>query len=220
MKVPERLPVEPSPPLAYALGPRLYLNLTSRCTLRCTFCPKWTHGEVWGQQLRLARQPAAEALVHAAGDVTGYREVVFCGLGEPTRRLETLLTVARQLRAGGARRLRLNTDGLANLIYGGDVTPELSEAIDAFSVSLNAPDAITYARLCPSRYGAAAYEAVCEFIYALHRTSSRVVASAVALPGLDLTACRRRAVEDLGVPFHVRRFKPPTSRTAWRERRR
>jgi TatD family-associated radical SAM protein len=206
--------------LAYTLGPRLYLNITSRCTLACTFCPKHTHAEVFGNRLRLTRDPSATEIVAAAGDVTTYREVVFCGLGEPTRRLEVLLEVAARLRTDGARCIRLNTDGLANLIYEGDVTPELVAGIDAFSVSLNAPDAGTYARICPSRYGERAYAAVCDFIRRLRAQTPAVVATAVALPGLDVAACRRAAVADLGVSFRARRFKPPASRRAWRERRR
>jgi TatD DNase family protein len=206
--------------IAYALGARLYLNISSRCTLACTFCPKHTHGEVWGRRLRLGRPPTVEAVVAAAGDVARRREVVFCGLGEPTRRLDVLLAVAARLRAAGARRLRLNTDGLANLVTGRDVTPELVDAIDAFSVSLNAPDAASYARLCPSRYGERAYDAVKGFIRRLRAQTSAVTASAVALPGLDLDACRRVAEEELGVRFRVRRYKPPASRRAWRARRR
>jgi TatD DNase family protein len=205
--------------LAYDLGARRYLNLSSRCTLACVFCPKHTHGEVFGRRLRLARAPTADAVVAAAGDVRAPREIVFCGLGEPTRRLDVLLDVAAGLRARGARRLRLNTDGLANLVAGIDVTPELVEAIDAFSVSLNAPDAATYALLCPSRHGERAYAAVHDFIRRLRAQTAAVTATAVALPGLDVEACRRVA-EGLRVRFRVRRYKPPASRRAWRARRR
>jgi TatD DNase family protein len=204
---------------AYALGSRLYLNVTSRCTLRCTFCPKWTHGEVWGRALRLRREPGIDTIVAAAGDVRPYREVVFCGLGEPTRRLDVVLDVAARLRAAGASRIRLNTDGLANLVHGGDVTAELAERIDAFSVSLNAADARTYAALCPSAYGEAAWRAVCDFIRTLGRRTPHVTATAVALPGVDLDGCGRLAA-DLGVRLRARRYKPPASRSAWRAPRR
>jgi TatD DNase family protein len=205
--------------LAYEAGGRLYLNVSSTCTLACVFCPKHTHGEVWGQRLRLGRQPSVDALVAAALPVESRREVVFCGLGEPTRRLDVLLAVAARLRAAGARVLRLNTDGLANLVSGGDVTPELVESIDVFSVSLNAPDARTYARLCPSRYGEAAYAAVLDFLRRLRAQTPHVVATAVALPGLDVAATRRVA-SSLGIRFRLRRYRPPASRAAWREPRR
>ena len=92
--------------------------------------------------------------------------MVFTGLGEPTRRLEVLLD-ARAPAARGRRRraIRVDTDGLASLREGCDVPPLLAAAgVDAVSVSLNAPDAATYARICPSRYGEAAYDAVKAFI--------------------------------------------------------
>ena len=132
--------------------------------------------------------------------------VVFTGLGEPTRRLEVLLDVARRLRAAGAGRIRVDTDGLATLREGRDVPALLAAAgVDAVSVSLNAPDAETYARVCPSRYGAAAYDAVKEFIRSCVGRIPDVAASAVALPGMSEAACRRVA-ESLGARFRWRPY--------------
>ncbi|WP_242353202.1 MULTISPECIES: TatD family nuclease-associated radical SAM protein [Anaeromyxobacter] len=198
------------PTLAYSLGDALYLNLTSACTLACVFCPKirdddWTVG---GFDLRLARNPSAdevwEAAVHAG--IAGRSEVVFTGLGEPTRRLAVLLEVARRLRAAGVERVRVDTDGLASLREGYDVAPALAAAgISAVSVSLNAADPATYARICPSRYGEAAYESVKAFIRSAVRCIPDVAASAVALPGLSEEACRSVA-ESLGARFRWRPF--------------
>ena len=123
--------------IVYQLHGNCYLNLTQRCTLRCRFCPKFNGTwRVKDYDLRLHDEPSAEQLIAAAGDPRRYREVVFCGLGEPTLRLPTVLAVAERLRADGAR-IRLNTDGLASLTQGSDVTPELAGRIDALSVSLN-----------------------------------------------------------------------------------
>lgn len=197
------------PVLAYALGDALYLNVTSACTLACTFCPKIRDGDwtVGGYDLRLSRDPSADEVWSAAvkSGIEGRSEIVFTGLGEPTRRLEVVLDVVRRLRAG-ARRVRLDTDGLASLREGRDIPPLLADAgLDAVSVSLNAPDAETYARICPSRHGAAAYHAVREFIAGCVRCLPDVAASAVALPGLDEGACRRVA-EELGARFRWRPY--------------
>ncbi len=93
------------PTLAYVLGDALYLNLTSACTLACVFCPKirdddWTVG---GFDLRLTRNPSADEVWAAAerAGIAGRSEVVFTGLGEPTRRLDVLLALARRLREAG-----------------------------------------------------------------------------------------------------------------------
>ncbi len=196
--------------LAYVLGDALYLNLTSACTLACTFCPKIRDGDwvVGGFDLKLDRAPSADEVWDAAlrAGIAGRAEVVFTGLGEPTRRLDVLLDVARRLRAAGVRRVRVDTDGLATLREGKDVPALLAAAgIDAVSVSLNAPDPETYARICPSRYGAAAYDAVKDFVRRCVGTIPDVAASAVALPGLSEEACRRVA-ESLGARFRWRPY--------------
>ncbi|HEY6101184.1 MAG TPA: TatD family nuclease-associated radical SAM protein [Anaeromyxobacter sp.] len=196
--------------LAYVLGDALYLNLTSACTLACTFCPKIRDGDwvVGGFDLKLERAPSTDEVWAAAvrAGIEGRSEVVFTGLGEPTRRLEVLLELSRRLRAAGARRIRVDTDGLATLREGGDVPALLAAAgVNAVSVSLNAPDAETYARVCPSRYGAAAYGAVKAFIGSCVGTLPDVAASAVALPGMSEEACRRVA-ESLGARFRWRPY--------------
>ncbi len=198
------------PVLAYVLGDALYLNLTSACTLACTFCPKIRDGDwvVGGYDLRLRRAPRADEVWDAAvrAGIEGRSEIVFTGLGEPTRRLDVLLDIARRLRAAGARRIRVDTDGLATLREGRDVAPLLAGAgVNAVSVSLNAPDAATYARVCPSRYGAAAYEAAKAFIRSCVGRIPEVAASAVALPGMSEAECRRVA-ESLGARFRWRPY--------------
>ena len=199
-----------APVLAYALEDGLYLNVTSACTLACVFCPKIRDDDfrVGGFDLRLRRNPAADevwAAARAAG-LEGRAEVVFTGFGESTRRLDVVLDVTRRLKAAGVRRVRIDTDGLASLREGRDVPPELAAAgVDAVSVSLNAADAETYAKLCPSRYGASAYPAVQEFIRSAVRHLREVNASAVAVPGLSEEACRAVALS-LGARFRWRPY--------------
>jgi TatD DNase family protein len=199
-----------APVLAYPLRDALYLNVTSACTLACRFCPKIRDGDytVGGFDLRLVRNPSADEVWAAARQVglAGRAEVVFTGFGESTRRLPVVLDLSRRLRAAGVPRVRVDTDGLSSLREGRDVAPELAAAgIDAASVSLNAPDAATYAELCPSRYGAAAYEAVKDFIRSALRCIPEVTATAVAVPGLSEAACRE-VVESLGAKFRWRSF--------------
>mgnify|MGYP003484772196 CR=1 FL=1 len=191
------------PTISYDLRGSRYLNVTARCTLRCAFCPKfngsWT---VSDYDLRLRQEPDADRLIAAAGDPGEFQEIVFCGLGEPTLRLYTVLEAATELRQRGGR-VRLNTDGLANLIHGRDVTPDLEDSIDAISISLNAQNEDIYNLHCrPPRPGA--FEAVLDFATRAREFVPSVTLTAIdGLPGVDIPACRAIA-ERLDVGFRRR----------------
>lgn len=192
------------PAVAYALHGNCYLNVTSRCTLRCDFCPKFNHTwVVGGANLRLPQEPTVNEVLAAVGDPCGYDEVVFCGLGEPTLRLYEVIEIAAELHQRGARRVRLNTDGLANLVYGRDVTPDLEGPVDAMSISLNAQNETVYNRHCrPSLVGS--YGGMLEFVDRVRDFVPDVTLTAIdGLEGVDIGACERIA-RDLGVKFRRR----------------
>jgi TatD DNase family protein len=193
----------PGPEIAYPIRTALYLNVTNRCTNRCIFCTRESCPIVKGHDLRLGSEPTAGDILAAAGDVAGYDEVVFCGFGEPLLRWDVVLEVARNLKSRGAR-VRINTNGQARLFSGRDILPEMAGVIDALSVSLNAPDAGEYARICRPEAGRSAYDAVKAFIRDARKFVPTVTASVVALPGLNVEACRRIAEEELGASFRVR----------------
>ncbi|HAD03261.1 MAG: radical SAM protein [Desulfuromonadales bacterium GWC2_61_20] len=195
---------EGAAPIAYRIRHSLYLNITNRCTNSCTFCPKFSGFVVKGHQLRLHHEPTAAEVIAAIGDPTSYNEVVFCGYGEPLLRLDLVKAVATWLKGHGVK-VRINSDGQANLVHGRDILPELAGLVDTLSVSLNAADAATYQQLCHSRFGEAGYEGIKAFIRAAQVHIPEVVASIVTVPGLDLAACRRVASE-LGVPLREREY--------------
>ena len=185
--------------IAYTLHGNCYLNITSRCTLRCGFCPKFNKDwEVKGYPLRLRQEPSVQEILAAVGDPTAYKEVVFCGLGEPTLRLPELLQVAHQLKQAGAR-IRLNTDGLANWVHQRNIVPELAECVDALSISLNAQDETTYNRHCrPPAVGA--FPELLEFILCAREQIPDITITAIdGLEGVDIAAC-----EALGERFNVK----------------
>ncbi len=190
--------------IAYKIRNSLYLNITNACTNECVFCRRLTEPIVKGHDLSLEKQPTFEEIVAAIGDPSGHEEIVFCGYGEPLLRLELVKKVARFLKEKGFNSLRINTNGQANLIHGRNVVPELAELVRNYSVSLNAPSSREYDRLCHSKYGPAAYEAVKEFIVECRKHGASVVATVVDLPEIDLQACRKVADEELGVPLRVR----------------
>jgi len=137
---------------AYRYGDRshLYLNATNRCANRCTFCIRnravdFGAANLWGDH-----EPDFSMLQNAVlqhGNLEDFREFIWCGYGEPTFRLDLITEAASWLRSLGAK-VRLNTNGHACLIHGRDVLSELGGAVDAVSVSLNAPNAARYLELC------------------------------------------------------------------------
>jgi TatD DNase family protein len=192
--------------VAYMIRNSLYLNVTNRCSNRCIFCAKFDDFMVKGHELKLSHEPAF-AEVMAAIDATDaeYAEVVFCGYGEPLIRLDLVKEVATELKRRGLR-VRVNTDGQANLVHGRNIVPELAGLVDVVSVSLNAADAETYDRLCNTPFGAAGFQGVCEFLVEAKKHIPKVVASAVGLPGLDVSKVRELA-ESLGVEFRDREYQ-------------
>ncbi len=196
---------EDRPEIAYKIRDSLYLNITNMCTNYCTFCAKYRSFTVKGHYLRLRYEPTFSDVMNAIGpDPQDFREIVFCGFGEPLIRLELVKEVGLFLKKRGCR-IRIDTDGLANLIHGRNVLQEL-KFVDEISVSLNAPDSETYRKIVKTPFGDRAFPAILWFLKEARKHISKVTASIVSVPGLDIEACRRLAEDDLGVAFRVREY--------------
>ncbi len=196
--------IDQSTKIAYVIRNSLYLNITNRCTNACTFCAKFKDFTVKGHQLCLEREPDVDEVITAIGDPDKFDEVVFCGYGEPLLRLDLVKEVAGWLKQKG-KVVRINSDGQANLVYGRNILPELKGLVDAISISLNAADSATYQEHCQSEYGEEGYQAIKDFLREAKSFIPSVTATVVALPGLDIEACREVANE-LGVDFRVREY--------------
>lgn len=195
---------EQSAIIAYRIRNSLYLNITNRCSNRCSFCAKFDDFTVKGHNLLLDHEPSVAEVLAAIGNGCDCDEVVFCGYGEPLLRLELIKEVATELKKRGMH-TRINTDGQANLVYGRNILPELAGLIDSISVSLNAADGVTYARLCNTPFGEAGFQGVCDFLREAPRHIPQVTASAVSVPGLDVAAVKKLAAS-LGVNFREREY--------------
>jgi len=190
--------------ITYPIRNSLYLNITNRCTAACTFCVRYHTDFVKGHNLRLGQEPTAEELIKEIGDPKRYTEIVFCGYGEPLLRLDVVKAVSGEVKRMGGK-VRIDTNGHANLIYKRNVLPELAGLVDAVSVSLNAQNAELYEKLTQPKFGIAAYEAVKDFIREAKKYIPDVTATAVSAPGVDVEACRRIA-DELGAKFRVREY--------------
>jgi TatD family-associated radical SAM protein len=159
---------------------------------------------VKGYDLSFDHRPSAEEIIASIDEPSKYQEIVFCGYGEPTLRLNVLLEVAHHIKAQGGR-VRVNTDGLSNLVHKHDTLPEMAQCVDALSVSLNAQDSEIYDHHCrPNLPGS--YQAMLAFLRRATKYIPDVTATAIeGLEGVDIEACEGIA-RQLNVKFRSRKL--------------
>jgi TatD DNase family protein len=201
--------------ISYAIRDSLYINLTNACTDRCVFCAlsddQFWKGEgtspfVKGYHLRMAKDPSVQEVLDSVGDPSRYKEIVFCGYGEPIIRLKELREIALRLREKGAKSIRINTNGHGNLIHKRPIAADLKGIADEISVSLNTPTAEQYLEICRPSFGLPAYDSIKQFIRDCRDQGIRVVATVVAMPGVDVEACRKVAEQELKVAYRIRTY--------------
>jgi TatD DNase family protein len=189
--------------IAYRIRDSLYLNITNRCTNKCSFCIRFYSDYVKGHNLRLTVEPTEEELKKAIGDPEQYQEIVFCGYGEPMLRLDLIKSLAAWIKQHKGR-VRINTNGHGNLIHGRNILPELQGLIDIISISLDAHDEETYNRICKPAFRNA-FQGIIEFIKEAKKFIPDVQITVVELNGVDIEKCRKIAGE-LGVELRLRKL--------------
>lgn len=191
----------------YADG--LYFNITNKCPCRCEFCIRNLVDSLGdADSLWLKREPSVDEVMEMLGEwnLSRYSEIVFCGYGEPTERLEELLEISRRIKeANPGMRCRVNTNGLSDLINGRVTAPELEGVIDAVSISLNAASAEKYDDLCHPKFGIESFDAIKKFTTEVKKYVPDVTMSIVGgtIPPEDEPVCRAIA-DKLGVKFRRR----------------
>ena len=196
--------------LSSCQGATVYVNLTNRCPCACTFCLRQTKEMEEGHSLWLKKEPTVEEVIQEFQkyDLDDFKEVVFCGFGEPLERVEDVVQIAGILKH--FRRdlpIRINTNGLANHIHQRDVTPELKGRIDTVSISLNAPDAGEYDALTRSRFGKESFQAMLDFASLCCQYVPHVVMTVVDIIGDEKIQRCQAICDDLGVKLRVRPFE-------------
>lgn len=191
----------------YDYGRGLYANITNRCPCRCDFCIRtMTDSLGSADSLWLKREPEAEEVIEMLEkwDLAQYDELVFCGYGEPMERLPELLCIARHVKKNTHLKVRINTNGLSDLINGRETAADLEDLVDFVSVSLNQCDSSKYEALCHPAYGDKAFDAILKFTKDVQKYVPGVAMSVVnVISKEDIDACRKIA-EKLGVNLRVR----------------
>ena len=194
--------------ILYRYGSTYYINMTNRCPCRCTFCVRNETPRLGdAASLWLDHEPTVDEIIGEIRKVDLFksREIVFCGYGEPTERFDDLKECARRIKEEFGKPVRLDTNGLGNLINGRDIVPEMEGLIDSVSISLNAPNEEEYLEVTKSRFGPGSYQAVLDFIRECRQRISGVTVSVVggSISPESEEECSRMARE-MNVAFRVR----------------
>lgn len=189
----------------YELNDSLYINLTNRCNNSCTFCIKYKTRDFESKYpLWLDREPKTDEIIKAIDDPKKYKQIVFCGFGEPLIRLKEVRELAKYFHDAGCY-VRIDTDGQANIFHQRNIIPELSGIINEINISLNAHDADTYNKLCRSIFKDRAFPAIIDFAKHAKGVIPKVILSIVDLPSVDKNKCEIIA-NNLGLELKIRPY--------------
>ncbi len=197
--------------ITYPIRNGLYVNITNRCPCSCTFCLRHNGDSVHGaDSLWLDREPTVEEICQSIDerDLTQYDEIVFCGYGEPTERLQDLLEVAAYLKAKYNIKIRINTNGLGDLIWNEKTAPKLNGLVDTVSISLNTANKEDYLRLVRPKFGAESYDAMLSFAKDCTQYVPNVIMTVVdVVTSKEEQELCRKICESVGATLRVRPYE-------------
>ncbi len=196
----------------YILGDNLYVNLTNQCTCNCDFCIRRTtdhvatSGSLWHNGDEPSREQVLEEI--RSHDLPTFDEIVFCGFGEPTCRLDDLLWICRELKRKHVKNpIRVNTNGHACLIAGKDVCRAFKRRVDAISISLNGADPYKYESRVHSRFGTVGFFGMLDFAASVKYYVKKVEFTIVdTMPEEEQKACEDLAAA-MEIPLRVRHYR-------------
>lgn len=194
--------------IAYPIRDSLYLNITNRCTNNCIFCVRRFTDFVCGHNLKLSYEPPQDEIIQSIISPSSYKEIVFCGYGEPLIRLDEVLYISRYLSKRNVP-VRIVTNGHGNLIHRRNIVPELAGLISAVSVSLNTENEEKYLSICRPQFGEGTYREVKKFILECKKYIPYVEVTALDMDGVNVAECEKIARDALEVEFRKRRYNHP-----------
>ncbi len=197
--------------ITYPVKNGIYVNMTNRCPCACTFCLRHNGEGVYGSDsLWLEREPSVQEVRDSIDtwDLTQYSEVVFCGYGEPTERLDDLLEVAAYIRSKSDIKIRINTNGLADLIWNEKTAPKLKGLIDTVSISLNATNKEEYYQVVRPKFGMESYDAMLSFTKDCTEYVPNVVMTVVdVVTSKEEQELCREICESVGATLRIRPYE-------------
>ena len=194
---------------AYTLDGNLYINLTNKCSNGCDFCVRNERASYYGNYLWLRHgDPTPEKVISAVngfGDITRFKEIVFCGFGEPTYKVDEMVALCDYFHEKGLK-TRLNTNGQGNLINKRDIVPDLKGKIDFVNISLNASCVEKYQPICRSQFGESGFSGLIEFAKLCRKNGVACRFSIVDCIGEEEVEACKRLADSVKIPLYVRSY--------------
>ncbi|MBR1761817.1 MAG: TIGR04100 family radical SAM protein [Eubacterium sp.] len=196
--------------IIYTLEGGTYLNITNKCPCNCAFCIR-SKGDAVGSAKKLwfDEEPSFEDIKKAIDeyDFSGVKTAVFCGYGEPTNAYENLIKTAKYLKEKYPKiKLRINTNGLSDLINEKPTAKEICENIDVISVSLNEPDSVQYDKITRNIFPGKAFAAMLKFTKECVNQGNEVRMTVVDVIGEENIEKSRKICEEIGAKFILRSY--------------
>ena len=197
--------------ITYPVKKGLYINMTNRCPCSCTFCLRQHGDSVYGSDpLWLEREPSVKEVTDSidSWNLNNFDEIVFCGYGEPTERLDDLLLVAKHIKDNYNIKIRINTNGLSDLIHNKKTAPMLKGLIDTVSISLNATNAEDYNKVVRPKFGIISYEAMKSFTKDCTNYVPNVIMTVVdVVTSKEEQNLAREICDSLGATLRIRPYE-------------
>ncbi len=195
--------------IVYIYENNVYLNLTNECPCRCKFCIRKNGNSLGSADMMWHKKtPGIDEVIEAIDnfDFKNQNEIIICGYGEPTCSLEVLKKVCSYIKEKLGFHIRLNTNGLGNLINKRNIVKEVCENIDSISISLNAPTAEKYNDIVQPEFGIISFDAMISFAKECCKYLDDVKFSVVnVISKEDINECKTLAAS-MNIPLRVREY--------------
>ena len=189
---------------------KFYINITNKCPCACTFCLRQTKEMMQNNSLWLEKDPSAQEIIDELSkyDLSYVPEIIMCGFGEPLENVDVVVAVATYIKKTYPLiKIRINTNGLGNLVHQRNITKDLMNLIDTVSISLNASNAEDYQKSVRSRFGIQSFDAMLEFAKLCKGKIPSVILTVVDIIGEEEIKKCQAICDDLGVSLRVRKFE-------------
>ncbi len=193
--------------ILYPIGDSLYVNITNQCPCRCVFCIRMETDQVGNSgSLWLEHEPSVQEVKEEFKkfNLNDYKEIVFCGYGEPLVRLNEIIEISNFIKSISNIKIRINTNGLADLIHDKDTAVLLRDSIDAVSISLNAPNKYSYNEVTRPEFGEKSFDALLKFARDCKKYIKEVNFSVVDEISEEEISDSKKLAQDMDIPLRVR----------------